>query len=145
MSKPKASDQTWRRIYHSQVAEVFESDTENDYYKVVLEGQRPKYFYGELAFRNYQHVVHEYEMKTIYSQDYGVYKRYESVVNQSMAKQYTINFTEVTDYQTTFVADSDEEALAMVRDGLWDSWETVVIDSEVIQDSIDVVDTTEVD
>jgi hypothetical protein len=62
-----------------------------------------------------------------------------------MAKQYTINFTEVTDYQTTFVADSDEEALAMVRDGLWDSWETVVIDSEVIQDSIDVVDTTEVD
>jgi hypothetical protein len=81
MTKPKASDQTWRRIYHSQVAEVFESDTENDYYKVVLEGQRPKYFYGELAFQNYQHVVHEYEMKTIYSQDYGVYKRYESVVN----------------------------------------------------------------
>jgi hypothetical protein len=62
-----------------------------------------------------------------------------------MAKQYTINFTEVTDYQTTFVADSDEEALAMVRDGLWDSWETTIIDSEVIQDSIDVVDTTEVD
>jgi len=81
MAKPKASDQTWRRIYHSQVAEVFESDNENDYYKVVLEGQRPKYFYGELAFQNYQHVVHEYEMKTIYSQDYGVYKRYESVVN----------------------------------------------------------------
>jgi hypothetical protein len=80
MSKPKAGDQTWRRIYHSQVAEVFESDTENDYYKVVLEGQRPKYFYGELAFRKYQHVVHEYEMKTIYSQDYSVYKKYKAVV-----------------------------------------------------------------
>jgi len=62
-----------------------------------------------------------------------------------MAKEYIINFTEVTDYQTTFVADSDEEALAMVREGLWDSWETVVVDSEVIEDSIDVVDSTDVD
>jgi hypothetical protein len=81
VSKPKAGDQVWRRIYHSQVAEVFESDTENDYYKVVLEGQRPKFFYGELAFRNYQHVVHEHEMKTIYSQDYSINKLYRTVVN----------------------------------------------------------------
>ena len=81
MSKPKAADKTWRRIYHSRVADVFESDNENDYYKVVLEGQRPKYLYGELAFQNYQRIVHDYEMKTIYSQDYAVYKKYEAVVN----------------------------------------------------------------
>lgn len=81
MSKPKVADQVWRRIYHSQVAEVWESDTENDYYKVVLEGQRPKYFYGELAFQNYQRYVHDYEMKTIYSQDYFVNKQYRTVVN----------------------------------------------------------------
>jgi len=62
-----------------------------------------------------------------------------------MAKEYIINFTEITDYQTKFIAESDEEALSMVSDGLWDSWETTIIDSEVIQDSIDVVDTTELD
>ena len=79
MSKPKASDQVWRRIYHSQVAEVWESDTVNDYYKVVLEGQRPKFFYGELAYQNYQRYVHDHEMKTIYSQDYFVNKQYRVV------------------------------------------------------------------
>ena len=81
MAMPKVSDQVWRRIYHSQVADVFESDTTNDYYKVVLEGQRPKYFYGELAFQNYQRYVHDHEMKTIYSQDYFVNKQYRTVVN----------------------------------------------------------------
>ena len=84
MRRPKAGDQTWRRIYHSQVAEVFESDTENDFYKVVLEGQRPKFFYGELAFQNYQRIVHDYEMKTVYSQDYSINKLYRAVVEQSM-------------------------------------------------------------
>jgi hypothetical protein len=77
---PKVADQTWRRIYHSRVAEVYESDNENDYYKVVLEGMRPKYFYGELGFQNYQRYVYDFEMATMYSQDYGVYKKYESVV-----------------------------------------------------------------
>ena len=76
MTKPKASDQTWRRIYHSQVAEVYESDTENDYYKVVLEGMRPKYFYGELGFQNYQRYVHDFEMATLYSQDNAMMKKY---------------------------------------------------------------------
>jgi len=80
MRRPKAGDQTWRRIYHSRVAEVFESDTENDFYKVVLEGKAPKFFYGELAFQNYQSCVHDYEMKTIYSQDYSINKLYRTVV-----------------------------------------------------------------
>jgi hypothetical protein len=80
VSKPKVADQVWRRIYHSQVAEVWESDTENDYYKVVLQGQAPKYFYGELAFAKYQSYVHDHEMKTIYSQDYSINKLYRTVV-----------------------------------------------------------------
>jgi hypothetical protein len=76
MAKPKVSDQTWRRIYHSKVAEVYESDSENDYYKVVLEGMQPKYFYGELAFQNYQRYVHDFEMATLYSQDNAMIKKY---------------------------------------------------------------------
>jgi hypothetical protein len=76
MTKPKVADQTWRRIYHSRVAEVYESDNENDYYKVVLEGMRPKYFYGELGFQNYQRYVYDFEMATLYSQDNAMIKKY---------------------------------------------------------------------
>lgn len=76
MAKPKVADQTWRRIYHSRVAEVYESDSENDYYKVVLEDMRPKYFYGELAFQNYQRYVYDFEMATLYSQDNAMMKKY---------------------------------------------------------------------
>ena len=62
MSKPKASEQTWRRIYHSRFAEVYESDETNDYYKVILGDARPKYLYGELAFNKYQRMVYDYEL-----------------------------------------------------------------------------------
>lgn len=65
MSKPKAADQTWRRIYHSRFAEVYESDETQDYYKVVLKDQRPKYLYGELAFQNYQRMVYDYELDMV--------------------------------------------------------------------------------
>lgn len=61
MTKPKAADQTWRRIYHSRFAEVFESDETQDYYKVTLGDARPKYLYGELAFNKYQRMVLDFE------------------------------------------------------------------------------------
>lgn len=55
MSKPKASEQTWRRIMHEQGVEIFESEENPDFYfKVVVRGKRPKYFYGELAYADYQ-------------------------------------------------------------------------------------------
>lgn len=55
MSKPKASEQTWNRIMHEQGVEVFESEEhKGNYYKVVVPGQRPKYFYGELAYADFQ-------------------------------------------------------------------------------------------
>jgi len=65
MTKPKAADQTWRRIYHSRFAEVYESDETQDYYKVNLKDQRPKYLYGELAFQNYQRMVYDYELDMV--------------------------------------------------------------------------------
>ncbi len=76
MAMPKVADQTWRRIYHSRVAEVYESENENDYYKVVLEDMKPKYFYGELGFQNYQRYVYDFEMATMYSQDNAMMKKY---------------------------------------------------------------------
>ena len=65
MNKPKAGDQTWRRIYHSRFAEVYESDENDDYYKVILGNARPKYLYGELAFQNYQRMVYDYELDMV--------------------------------------------------------------------------------
>jgi hypothetical protein len=55
MAKPKVSEQTWQRIMHEQGVEIFESEEhQGDYYKVVVPGKRPKYFYGELAWADYQ-------------------------------------------------------------------------------------------
>lgn len=55
MSKPKVSEQTWNRIMHEQGVEIFESEEyPGDYYKVCVPGKRPKYFYGELAYADFQ-------------------------------------------------------------------------------------------
>ena len=57
MSKPKVSDMTWRRIYHSQNIEAFEADEDDMYFKVEIRDARPKYFYGETAHMDYQRYV----------------------------------------------------------------------------------------
>lgn len=55
MSKPKASEQTWNRIMHEANVRVYESEEHPDFYfKVEVNGQRPKYFYGETAWMDYQ-------------------------------------------------------------------------------------------
>jgi len=61
MAKPKVSDMTWRRIYHSKFTEVYEADEDDFFYKVTIPGQRAKYFYGETAFQDYQRYVSDYE------------------------------------------------------------------------------------
>jgi hypothetical protein len=62
-----------------------------------------------------------------------------------MAKEYTITFSENIDYTTTFVAESEAEALSMVSQGLWDSWETTILNSQVDEDSIEIQEVTEVE
>lgn len=40
---------------HEQGVEIFESEEyPGDYYKVCVPGKRPKYFYGELAYADFQ-------------------------------------------------------------------------------------------
>lgn len=62
MARPKVGDMTWRRIYHSKFAEVFEADEDDFFFKVVKTGDKPKYFYGETAFQDYQRYVYDYEL-----------------------------------------------------------------------------------
>lgn len=57
--KPKAADQTWRRVFHNAAAEVYQSEEHHNYYKVVTNGKRPKYFYGDNAYMDYQRHVYD--------------------------------------------------------------------------------------
>jgi len=66
MAKPKVGDMTWRRIYHSRVGEVYEADEDDFFFKVVANDSRPKYFYGETAFHDYQRFMSDLEVKEMY-------------------------------------------------------------------------------
>ena len=55
MKRPKASDQIWKRIFRQWNVEAFEShDYQEFYVKVIVKGKRPKYFWGETAWADYQ-------------------------------------------------------------------------------------------
>ena len=55
MARPKVGDQTWIRIYHDAIVDVFESEQSPDFYfKVQPKFGRAKYFYGESAWSDYQ-------------------------------------------------------------------------------------------
>jgi len=55
MAKPKASEQIWNRIFHQWNVEAFEAHDYKDFYiKVLVKGKRPKYFWGETAWSDYQ-------------------------------------------------------------------------------------------
>lgn len=55
MARPKASDQIWKRVFHQWNVEAYEShDYKDFYYKVEVRGKRPKYFWGETAWMDYQ-------------------------------------------------------------------------------------------
>jgi hypothetical protein len=52
--KPSVKDTTWTRIFHYNTVQVMESDQFCDFYKLVAEGERPKYFFGESAWMKVQ-------------------------------------------------------------------------------------------
>jgi hypothetical protein len=52
--KPSVNSTTWTRIYHYNTVQVMESDRYADFYKLVSEGDRPKYFFGETAWMDVQ-------------------------------------------------------------------------------------------
>jgi hypothetical protein len=55
MARPKASEQVWHRIFHQGGVEAYEAHDYKDFYiKVLVEGKRPKYFWGETAWVDYQ-------------------------------------------------------------------------------------------
>lgn len=57
MSKPKASDMTWSLLWRNQQADVYAALEDDAYFKIVIFGQRPKYFYGESAWSDTQRYV----------------------------------------------------------------------------------------
>jgi hypothetical protein len=55
MAKPKVGDQVWHRIFHQNNVEAYEAHDYKDFFiKVVVKGMRPKYFFGETAWSDYQ-------------------------------------------------------------------------------------------
>jgi hypothetical protein len=69
--KPSVKNTTWTRIFHYNTAQVMESDRYCDFYKAVVEGERPKYFFGESAWMNCQ----RYVVDKIGMQGYNVFSR----------------------------------------------------------------------
>jgi hypothetical protein len=60
MAKPKASDQIWHRIFHQSGIEAYEAHDYKDFYiKVVVPNKRPKYFWGETAWSDYQRYAYD--------------------------------------------------------------------------------------
>lgn len=55
--KPSVSSTTWSRKFHSNTVAVYESDEYQDFYKVVVRDQRPKYFFGETAWMDAQRMA----------------------------------------------------------------------------------------
>ena len=55
--KPSVSSTTWTRLFHYNTVQVMEADAYHDFYKVVIEGSRPKYFFGETAWMDAQRMA----------------------------------------------------------------------------------------
>lgn len=55
--KPSVKDTTWTRIFHYDTVKVFQSDRYYDFYKLVTENERPKYFFGETAWMDVQRLA----------------------------------------------------------------------------------------
>ena len=52
--RPRVNDTTWTRIFHYHTLQVLEADGYYDFYKIITEGERPKYFFGETAWMKVQ-------------------------------------------------------------------------------------------
>jgi hypothetical protein len=55
--KPSVKDTTWTRIFYYNTVQVMESDRYCDFYKLVADGERPKYFFGETAWMKVQNLA----------------------------------------------------------------------------------------
>ena len=52
--KPSVSSTTWSRTFHEGKVSVYTSDKYQDFFKVTVDGSRPKYFFGETAWMDAQ-------------------------------------------------------------------------------------------
>ena len=69
--KPSVSSTTWSRRFHNATVEIYDADEYRDFYKVVVKGQRPKYFFGETAWMDAQRLA----MDSSHHRDYyDIYK-----------------------------------------------------------------------
>lgn len=57
--RPKVSDVTWQRIYHNPTGSVaaYQAEEDDIFFKVVMNGKRPKYFYNEAAWSAVQRYI----------------------------------------------------------------------------------------
>lgn len=55
--KPRVNDTTWSRIFYYDTVQVMEADGYYDFYKLVIDGQRPKYFFGETAWSDVERLA----------------------------------------------------------------------------------------
>lgn len=49
MSKPKVSSAAWHSMFTDDKVSVYQDGNDDIFYKVVIKGSRPKYFYNETA------------------------------------------------------------------------------------------------
>ena len=55
MRRPSVSQvESWNRTFHQDNVAVYEASNYDDYFKVAVNGSRPKYFYGETAWMDAQ-------------------------------------------------------------------------------------------
>jgi len=59
--KPLVSTAIWEKIFNADEVTIYkDSNPDNwEYYKVVITGERPKYFYGESAWSDYPRYVYD--------------------------------------------------------------------------------------
>jgi hypothetical protein len=59
--KPLVSSANWEKIFDADKVIIYkDSNPDNwEYYKVIITGERPKYFYGELAWSDYRRYVYD--------------------------------------------------------------------------------------
>ena len=69
--KPRVNDTTWTRIFHYDTVQVMESDRYCDFYKLVVEGQRAKYLFGETAWMDVQRMA----VDKVGQNGYNVFRR----------------------------------------------------------------------
>jgi hypothetical protein len=69
--KPSVNSTTWTRIFHYDTVQVMESDRYCEFYKLVADGERPRYFFGESAWMDVQRMA----VDKVGQNGYNVFRR----------------------------------------------------------------------